>query len=830
MNATGKKLLSWLIVVTMVLSMVPALDLSNFAVTTKAAELGSANLSSDVQSIITEAAKVKNDYNSIQGYIDNGTCPMCGESGITWTRMTKRLGNDQVTTDGSKYHFYYAGEINAATWFLNNTGRKNTTVCIALMPTALIKQTTNRSMLGHSTNTVNIMGSGTIMTELSDTANDWGLFQVDGGTLNLYGGNYIHNYKGGNTGLTANYMQAAIRIGASGTVNVYNDAKIGPETVDTTKANYNVYNLGTFNMYGGTVRNGVADVADASGNVNVYGGTFNMYGGKVEDGQYKDGFTKCEGGNLQVRTGCTANIYGGTISGGKAYRGGNVFAHQADVNMSGGTISSGTGTTAADNVFLRASDMIMSGNAVVYSSDNGAGSAVYVLPYGKVVSKLILSGNATVKSANGSYDPCIDSQWSEGANNNMDDDLFGQVILANDWVGEAYARLQVTASIGQNSAGTSFWSNMRTLTRGEAIPEKIGYCGTLNADGTVTKGGSFSGRLYYSPVAHTGICGTDGNLNVGMAGVITEDGELWYATNQAAVDAYNGEGYVLVGSAAELNVGENADIYIDCRDFNMTIHGTGKVHAMHMGVDDYKGRANWTVDEGIEMVTDVTNPVNGVRYVVIKNTDEANAGTYSAYRIEVKMTHVVLRTGETSGDYSAPGLYYKTEIKCDTALANRVRTYGVVLKLGGMPDANFLADSTAKYTEIKGLTRDENQVCATTSGLLTGILKEVGTDERTAAQNAQYAEMDVFANVYLAVDVEGTNVVDDFVQIMGSEENAKSYSLLDVIGLINNKWSELEQAQQEMMQDFVGYWLSRLEIAEDRQDAWNTALSNIVEA
>ena len=127
----------------------------------------------------------------------------------------------------------------------------------------------------------------------------------------------------------------------------------------------NIFNEGTFNLYGGTVSDGIAHFGNVYCTVqggNYYGSatsTLNMYGGAISDGQLTSGsYTlsstlAAAGGNIYS---CgTVNISGGTVSGGRnvdpdtntsAKRsmycyGGNIAVVNGTLNISGGIIDDG---------------------------------------------------------------------------------------------------------------------------------------------------------------------------------------------------------------------------------------------------------------------------------------------------------------------------------------------------------------------------------------------------------------------------------------------------------------------------------------------------------
>ena len=133
-----------------------------------------------------------------------------------------------------------------------------------------------------------------------------------------------------------------------------------------------VYNKGTFNMYGGTI----------SGNTAVKGGgvynerTFNLYGGKISDNKAvgnKSTFNNGEGGGVYNEG--TFKLSGGTISGNTAGYGGGVY-NKGTFELSGGTIS-GNSAAQGGGVYSCESGttFTMSGGVIGGTKENSVNTA-----------------------------------------------------------------------------------------------------------------------------------------------------------------------------------------------------------------------------------------------------------------------------------------------------------------------------------------------------------------------------------------------------------------------------------------------------------------------
>ena len=208
MATISKRLLSWLIVAAMVVSMVPVFDFSNFAITSNAAEevtAGQANLPEGTQDIIDAAKNIQDA--DLAAHIAAGTCPVCGD-GITWVTKTNNSGSWEIgiaATDTS-YHFYLEGNnanadtglIYSGTYNFAQTKADGQTLCIAMInnPTVDLDGYIRNSKKNCE---INIMGQGTIKSDgkkadgVTDASEDLGMLLIQGGnsTVNLYGGTSI---------------------------------------------------------------------------------------------------------------------------------------------------------------------------------------------------------------------------------------------------------------------------------------------------------------------------------------------------------------------------------------------------------------------------------------------------------------------------------------------------------------------------------------------------------------------------------------------------------------------------------------------------------------
>lgn len=125
----------------------------------------------------------------------------------------------------------------------------------------------------------------------------------------------------------------------------------------------------SFTLMGGTLTGTYAPTTSRV-SVKVNGGTFNMYGGTIKDGctvttaTYADKDTY--GGNVQINNG-TFNMYAGTITGGKSGKyGGNIgiLSDNGVFNMYGGKVTNGTAGTHGGNIAVALGDIYIYGGTI----------------------------------------------------------------------------------------------------------------------------------------------------------------------------------------------------------------------------------------------------------------------------------------------------------------------------------------------------------------------------------------------------------------------------------------------------------------------------------
>ena len=383
MNANSKKLLSWLCVIALVLSMAPVMNLSNFAVETKAAEEQTNVLPEEVQEAITDAAKIQKKAVALDPKTAT-TCPMCDAENITWKAIT---ASQQVAKDG---HYYVpAGYDSNSVNFLNTNNdniAKGDKVCILLNEDA----TVGGRFFVNKAVTINFAGDGSITQDGSQNydKHNGGIFQVgENATINLYGGKFIGTQAGDAnlqatdpdagdghythpTGTAAYYGNFSLN-SSGAKLNIFAGAEIIQNTTRNSGANIVVGRGGTVNMYGGTISGGK-------------GFAYHYENNPTSDSTVEAPATGATwtnaGGNVYLRTAnAKFNMYGGTISGGSATQGGNIYAHSgAAVNIVAGNIEDGVATSNGGNIEVNGGKVEIDGTAQISGGKAANGGNISV--------------------------------------------------------------------------------------------------------------------------------------------------------------------------------------------------------------------------------------------------------------------------------------------------------------------------------------------------------------------------------------------------------------------------------------------------------------------
>ncbi len=359
----------------------------------------------------------------------------------------------------------------------------------------------NGGVIGCEKGTVNIHGGAVIGGTSPYGGSIWvktGELNITGGTISggdvaneaavPAGGNiYLTNSNFSMTGGTVSGGQtdSEAKIPAGGNIYISNasgyTASITGGTIENGIApngnGGNVYlNLGSLEI-GGTAKiiGGIANraVSRNNGGGNIYVQTsakLTISGGEILNGVCENSY----GGNVFCRG--TLTVTGGTISGGSAINGGNLFLNGYDGVrenvISGGTIKDGTATTGkldrttndlgydGANIYVNSASLTVSGGMI---SDNNGGNAIMAYSHGGTLSK------------EEPWGVVINLNITEGSD--LANALSGKVHLVND--GELNAPF---GEILYNEAGERVW-NATAHTHAWVDHEAVAP--SCNADGNI---------------------------------------------------------------------------------------------------------------------------------------------------------------------------------------------------------------------------------------------------------------------------------------------------------------------------------------------------------
>ena len=805
-----------------------------------------ASLSDDEWAQMYKGNNIDNSDAAFEKHLAKHTCPICG-LGVTWDKWTAESGTleGKGITLTSNRHYYFDSTITSINniYISSNTDNKYS-VCIWLQSSNNLTVESGK-YIGFTENNTTAGGTMNFFGEGSITDENGGRFinMRNAGVLNLYGGNFVYK------NVTDAYDNGAITVTASkgGTVNIYNGATIGPKTPAAGSVYMNLYRAKdtyplTINMYGGTIQNGVSPVAGVSGN--IYGFktlTFNMYGGTIKGGTYAAGVENAAGGNLNVEKGAAINIYGGTIENGSAELGGSLYVGTGNrtSNIYGGTIRN-SDAVQGGNVYIDLGALLnvsgyalisgggsktTEGDVVTYSTTHG-GNVFVSKGDGNNGAKLAMTGG-TITAGEAQYGGNVYTTASSVSSF----ELSGGSVTDGDASrgGNLYCEGKLTMSGASTvmSGGTAefggnaYLKNYPSTMSGGTIENGVSVGGGGNVyihssatftmtGGTCAHGDTTdSGRTTGS--ANVLIDGTFNGGKVDTGTVVLKDGyDVWYPTNVDALNAYNAQTsqYVTLSGEAALS---GHDVVIDVKGREVTLTGTGSITLIDTTNTDFEKFGEVTIADGASINFAEETFVGDDHYVTIQDGNKL-----SAHYVEMKLTHISLRT-------TTNGLYYKTQIKCDAKLYERISVFGVVAQLGSMPRTIEPDGVNYSIKHRAGFEQVDHTINAT-SLELTNILNET----RDPAKNYEYLTAKVFANVYMKVDIDGDETAEYDVMSLKDDQEF-SMDMLKVVQGIDELWGSINAnaTAKENMAKFVLRWADANKLTAEGVDDWNTASASI---
>lgn len=645
---------------------------------------------------------------------------------------------------------------------------------------------------------------------------------VNGGLIYSNGGNVT--ISGGQLGLTQNDVTAGDFHGmvaekggsiymAGGTLAISGGQIYGGESTGSNSKGHggNVYAIGAeILMTGGTVE---AGVAPRGGNFLLFrGSSLNVAGASAENiATIRDGESKTHGGNIYaygfsgqagnaVTVGAntmisggkaitnaaghggnitvdspadatsvsTLTINGGTITGGQANAdGGNVYATgtTTTATMTGGLVENGTGekTDVADDpetpddetaVVYKPNNMAVFSGAVMHFQGGTLNNGGFKVDSAN--SKLYLSGNATVNPE--------DSRLAAttGANVYILQGWSGAVRLYTDEQEDITFGTQLTTVKAGELSGT-----------GEFVAGDVAYTGTLSYQGlsasvvlddrTDAVGDMAVGNIKFLNLSD----GTDAKWATSLNSYdITK--------HYIRLSSQTGEFELTKDVIMDVGNKPNLPTLTSTEEVTLSLIDTNNDGFDAAKCSPVKITGNVTLDR------DVT--ADGKRYIAIDNED----GTVSAHRVSMEVTNVLLSTEQN-------GYAFQAKFEADATVKANME-YGIVASKIDMPGTDFVVENSAAGQKVNDWTVSTE---LPEDGVVNGhgigkILVEGSTKTSVATK--------VYTNLYMTItvseDADPLTIVSDEENV--GEQAGIGVSLLDILKVIDQNWTEYEAAQQKV--------------------------------
>lgn len=513
-------------------------------------------------------------------------------------------------------------------------------------------------------------------------------------------------------------------------------------------------NIGCTSSLGSST--GVAQTANNKGKLTLKGVSIRdgesttQYGGNLHLDRWHADITDCYleggktlkyGGNLSYGVGNTmtvtktilvngtsegtgGNFYGGgntkngtftdcTFIGGSATSGGNLYINTGVFTLKGGEYTHGTASVSGGNIHANTA-------GGVTLQKNTAGEA-----------PKLLRGIAAESGGNlyASDTVAVTDAFFAGGSAASGEDL--------------YAAKGVTLTLGTGITGDVKLGADSSLLTAEVFGGEIKNITCEDSAAKYYLGGTYG---------NCGIILEDKAMHVAVASVFDKNGnDVWYSTNADAVEACPSDGYVKLFTGNDLVL--TKDLYVDLNGNTVNVSGNYNFYGMDSTGDNFAVPTGNAILAGPTGAATVTAP-NGNTYIAVAENSES---TY--HRLDMKITGVSIRP-------SSDGMYYSAKWSCDDVLKAKITSFGVVASTKKMPGADFASNDENLWTTF---TVDQFENGKTQNGaVITGILKE---EDRTTAQNEEYAKKPVYAKAYITFTDGTTCVSGDKI----------GYSLYDVM-------------------------------------------------
>lgn len=590
----------------------------------------------------------------------------------------------------------------------------------------------------------------------------------------------------------------------TGTGKLLTTSAVSPITYTEQKGS--VYLVGaTIDVSGATARAAELLYADNSFVINTNGTVIGV--SAAPDSAY-------EGGSIRV-VGGTLTLTKGTITGGHAKLGGNVYVGNGGTfNMDGGTVSHGVVTYHGGNVYLASDDssakakMTMDGGTVEagQASKNGGNIGL-----NKVFNFTMNGGTLTANDSDGSTNGSANNGLNIAANSGGTSSYNGSVIALNGGT--------IAGTYTEDGGGVWFWYNTTSGVRTAArvglrlgnvtfqndtdyadiytcnygrVEVQEGYTNSV----VITSNNSPTTATYdpvtimnLTRVVHDGSYVDTGKVTMkygenvyNLVGWNTSDGKYAMAVANAAI--FDGASvvtpYATVADAiaATMTTGQYVKLYEDNAtlaltqdttvDFNghtTTVTRNGyTLTGMDSQTDDYTaaGAATVTFTDGdpasINNVVELTiGGVTGTRKYLYLD------GGFHRYYLSIDKTG--LRSADNDGDKTNPGIMYNGVYRGDETVLANMTAYGV--KLASTPYTYGTAPATTAKTEGKmlavhgWLTEEYNAVALPAQAYITVA------GETIYSTNTVSESLKTLTEGFVA-DYSAGNLADTFCSVLES--------------------------------------------------------------
>ena len=615
--------------------------------------------------VAEDAAKMTFPTDGTEG---EGVCPVC-QIKVKWIP----LDQENFETAGYRLvngkHYYLTESVEGTNARILAPESGGHVGCIHLNGKNVTSTHSSSTTISGSGGQLNIMGSGELKGAANGGATLGSTIHINTsgktGSVNLYGGTYSKLNPSGNTNVIA------IRDNG-GIVNIYAGAtvKSGTDASAISISGVAGKTNAVVNIYGGTIDGSTSkevtvDIRENTGSNAVQ---CNLYAGTITGG---NGVDTPNGGNVYVGKGSSFRMYGGTVTGGEATNGGNIYV-DGSFQMYGGTVTSGSATG-------KGKDILVAANAAGY------------LLGGNVAGEAVVAANAKCYLGETAF-----AQNGDSAALHIE----GTLCVCDGWSGSATVSFPTEYASGAN------------------IPAELAQVVQLKNDLTAEAGGSFDGRLMQmgSKKAALGIK-QDGSLYVAGVLLIDADGKQTEAEDPLTQWVQGKYAYIKLCTDAAWDMA-GQEIIVDLNGYTLTVNGSGKLQLLDAANDHYDAsQCGQLINNGTVTVAQDTQLL-GKRYIAL-----TDGNVTTAHRMEIQLTTVTLRT-------EATGVYYKAQYDCDDVLAELVSQYGVALSVWDMPGANFRTErNETRYTAYNDAFRPG---VVATSGSVFNIMGEDKTAQANA--------------------------------------------------------------------------------------------------